>query len=125
MDLAQYQELAAFAQFGTDLDKATMASLSRGERMMELLKQGQYQPMAVEEQIAVIYAGVNRYLEILSIEKVGPFEQEYIRFLKSNYPNILQEIREKKALDDELEELLKKSIKEFLDSFVPVSETGS
>ncbi len=125
LDLAQYQELAAFAQFGTDLDKATMASLSRGERMMELLKQGQYQPMAVEEQIAVIYAGVNRYLENLSIEKVGPFEQEYIRFLKSNYPNILQEIREKKALDDELEELLKKSIKEFLDSFVPVSETGS
>jgi F-type H+-transporting ATPase subunit alpha len=125
LDLAQYQELAAFAQFGTDLDKATMASLSRGERMMELLKQGQYQPMAVEEQIAVIYAGVNRYLENLPIEKVEPFEQEYIRFLKSNYPNILQEIREKKALDDELEELLKKSIKEFLDSFVPVSETGS
>jgi F-type H+-transporting ATPase subunit alpha len=125
LDLAQYQELAAFAQFGTDLDKATMASLSRGERMMELLKQGQYQPMAVEEQIAVIYAGVNRYLENLPIEKVGPFEQEYIRFLKSNYPNILKEIREKKALDDELEELLKKSIKEFLDSFVPVSETGS
>jgi F-type H+-transporting ATPase subunit alpha len=125
LDLAQYQELAAFAQFGTDLDKATKARLSRGERMMELLKQGQYQPMAVEEQIAVLYAGVNRFLDNLPIEKVGPFEQEYIRFLKSNYPNILQEIREKKALDDELEELLKKSIKECLDSFVPVSETGS
>jgi F-type H+-transporting ATPase subunit alpha len=125
LDLAQYQELAAFAQFGTDLDKATKARLSRGERMMELLKQGQYQPMAVEEQIAVLYAGVNRFLDNLPIEKVGPFEQEYIRFLKSNYPNILKEIREKKALDDELEELLKKSIKEFLDSFVPVSETGS
>jgi F-type H+-transporting ATPase subunit alpha len=76
-------------QFGTDLDKATQARLSRGERMMELLKQGQYQPMPVEEQIAVLYAGVNRFLDNLPIEKVGPFEQEYIRFLKSNYPNIL------------------------------------
>ena len=75
LDLAQYQELAAFAQFGTDLDKATKARLSRGERMMELLKQGQYQPMAVEEQIAVLYAGVNRYLENLPIEKVGPLSR--------------------------------------------------
>ena len=96
LDLAQYQQLAAFARFGTALYKAIKARLSRGERMMELLKQGQYQPMAVEEQIAVLYAGVNRFLDNLPIEKVGPFEQEYIRFLKSNYPNILQEIREKK-----------------------------
>ena len=125
LDLAQYQELAAFAQFGTDLDKATQARLSRGERMMELLKQGQYQPMPVEEQIAVLYAAVNRFLDNLPMEKVASFEGEYLRFLHTNYPHLLQGIREKKALDEELEELLKKSIQEFLDSYAPAVEAGS
>jgi F-type H+-transporting ATPase subunit alpha len=125
LDLAQYQELAAFAQFGTDLDKATQARISRGERMMELLKQGQYQPMPVEEQIAVIYAGINRYLDDLPLEKVRPFEREYLRFLKSNYPHLLPGIREKKVLDEELEELLKKSIQEFLEGFAPAGGDGS
>jgi F-type H+-transporting ATPase subunit alpha len=125
LDLAQYQELAAFAQFGTDLDKATQARLSRGERMMELLKQGQYQPMPVEEQIAVLYAAVNRFLDNLPMEKVASFEREYLRFLNTNYSHLLQGIREKKALDEELEELLKKSIQEFLDGYAPAVEAGS
>lgn len=125
LDLAQYQELAAFSQFGTDLDKATQARLARGKRMMELLKQAQYQPMPVEEQIAVIYAGVNRFLDNLPLEKVGLFEREYLSFLKSNYPHLLQGIREKKVLDEDLEDLLKKSINEFLDSFAQVSESDS
>ena len=125
LDLAQYHELAAFAQFGTELDKVTQARLSRGERMMELLKQDQYQPMPVEEQIAIIYAGVNRYLDDLPVEKVRAFEQGYLRFLHSNYPRLLKDIREKKALDEEMEESLKRSIAEFEESFAPAGEDAS
>jgi F-type H+-transporting ATPase subunit alpha len=117
LDLAQYNELAAFAQFGTDLDKATQVSLSRGERMMELLKQVQYRPMPVEEQIALVYAGVNRYLDDLPVDRIRLFEQEYLRFMHSNYSNVLDEIREKKELDEELEDRLKGSIAEFKESF--------
>ncbi len=118
LDLAQYHELAAFAQFGTDLDKSTQDRLARGERLMELLKQVQYEPMPVEEQIALIYAGVNRYLDDLPLEKIKLFEKEYIRFLKSSHPHILDEIRERKALDEALEENIKKSILEFKESFI-------
>lgn len=117
LDLAQYHELAAFAQFGTDLDKATQVSLSRGERMMELLKQVQYRPMPVEEQIALVYAGVNRYLDDLPVDRIRLFEQEYLRFMHSNYSTVLDEIREKKELDEELEDKIKKSIVEFKESF--------
>ncbi len=125
LDLAQYQELAAFSQFGTDLDKAAQARLARGERMMELLKQGQYRPLPVEEQIAVLYAGVNRFLDGLAIEKVGSFEKEYLSFLKSNQPQLLKDIQEKGALDEDAENLLKNSIKEFLDSYAAVSGASS
>jgi F-type H+-transporting ATPase subunit alpha len=125
LDLAQYQELAAFAQFGTDLDKATQARLSRGERIMELLKQGQYQPMPVEEQIVVIYAAVNRYLDALPLERIRAFEREYLHFLRSSYPQLLQGIREKKLLDEELEALLKTSIQEFLAGFAPAGGDDS
>lgn len=124
LDLAQYQELAAFSQFGTDLDKATQARLSRGERMMELLKQGQYQPMPVEEQVAVIYAGINKFLDELPIEKVGSFEREYLSFLRNNYAHLLKGIREKKVLDEDLTELLKKSIAEFLELFADTGKAG-
>jgi len=122
LDLAQYQELAAFAQFGTELDKATQDRISRGERMMELLKQAQYQPMPVEEQIAVIYAGVNKYLDDLPVEKVRLFEQEYLQFLRSNYAFLLNDIREKKTLEGEVEENLKKCLAEFKEKFVHVDE---
>ena len=122
LDLAQYQELAAFAQFGTDLDKATQAKLTQGERMMELLKQGQYRPMPVEEQIAVVYAGVNRYLDDLPVERVRAFEEEYLRYLHGSHPHLLKNIREKKALDEETQEFLNKTIVEFKESFAPASE---
>ncbi|MDH7576650.1 MAG: F0F1 ATP synthase subunit alpha [Bacillota bacterium] len=117
LDLAQYRELAAFAQFGSDLDKATLARLARGERMTELLKQGQYQPMPVEEQIAVIYTGVNGFLDDLPVESVREFEQEFLRYLRSSYPQILAEIKEKKVLSDELTERLNKVIREFKGEF--------
>ena len=93
-----------------------------GERMTRFSKQAQYKPMPVEEQIVVIYAGVNRYLDHLPLDKVESFETEFLRFLKTNYQQILQELREKKNFDENLEELLKKSLKEFLDNFAPVSE---
>ncbi len=94
LDLAQYRELAAFAQFGSDLDKATLAKLARGERMTELLKQGQYVPMPVEEQVVVLYAGVNGFLDKLPVESITEFEKEYLYFMRNEHPEILQEIRE-------------------------------
>lgn len=117
LDLAQYRELAAFAQFGSDLDKATQARLARGERMTELLKQGQYVPMPVEEQVAVIYAGVNGFLDSLPVESIQEWEKEFLHFMRSNHPEILGEIREKKALSNELMERMNKVIKEFTDEY--------
>ncbi|MGI6284258.1 F0F1 ATP synthase subunit alpha [Neomoorella humiferrea] len=122
LDLAQYRELAAFAQFGSDLDKTTQARLARGERMMEILKQDQYQPMPVEEQVAVLYAAVNGFLDDLPLERVRPFEREFLRFLHSVHPEVLQGIREKRQLDGELEEKLKKSIEEFKGSFTAAAK---
>ncbi len=117
LDLAQYRELAAFAQFGSDLDKVTLARLARGERMQELLKQGQYQPMPVEEQVAVIYTGVNGFLDDLPVDAIRDFEREYLKFLRTQHPEILAEIREKKALSDELMERMNKVIVEFKKEF--------
>lgn len=117
LDLAQYRELAAFAQFGSDLDKVTLARLARGERMTELLKQEQYQPMPVEEQIVVIYAGVNGFLDDLPVESIRRFEKEYLQFMRNKYPEILAEIKEKKVLSDELMERLNRVIQEFKGEF--------
>lgn len=120
LDLAQYRELAAFAQFGSDLDKATKAQLDRGQRMMEILKQPQYMPMAVEEQVMVIFTGINGYLDDVPIEDVTKFEQDLLKFMRSNYAEVAKTIRDKKNLDSETEAALKKAIKEFKDTFVKV-----
>src|SRR6186713_183576 len=100
LDLAQYRELAAFAQFGSDLDKATQAQLTRGARLVELLKQPQYQPLTVEKQIAIIFAGTNGHLDNIPISDVRAFETELYAFLESRHPQILATIAEKKILDD-------------------------
>jgi F-type H+-transporting ATPase subunit alpha len=123
LDLAQYRELAAFAQFGSDLDKATKAQLERGERTMEVLKQPQYTPMAVEEQVMIIYALVNGYLDNVELDKVGNFEKEFLKFMRSSYVEICKGIAEKKVLDNETEAALKKAIKEFKDTFVTVTKS--
>ena len=120
LDLAQYRELAAFAQFGSDLDKSTKAQLDRGQRMMEILKQPQYVPMAVEEQVMVIYSGINGYLDDVPIEDVIKFEQDFLKFMRSNYAEVAKTIREKKALDADTEAVIKKAVKEFKDTFVKV-----
>jgi len=118
LDLAQYRELAAFAQFGSDLDKATKALLERGERTIEVLKQPQYSPMPVEEQVMVIYTAANGYLDDINVSQVVKFEQDFLKFMRANYAEITKGIREKKVLDSATEAALKKAIKEFKDTFV-------
>lgn len=118
LDLAQYRELAAFAQFGSDLDKATQARLARGERITEILKQDQYEPMPVEEQIAIIFAAVNGFLDDIAVDQCRRFEAEFLKFLRSSYPDILREIRQKREISEELNQRLQESINEFKKMFV-------
>ena len=117
LDLAQYRELAAFAQFGSDLDKATKAQLDRGQRMTEILKQGQYVPMSVESQVIVLYAAVNGFLDDVVVADITNFEQDFLQFMQISYPEIGKTIKEKKALDKELEAALQKAIIEFKETF--------
>ncbi|TYO96564.1 F0F1 ATP synthase subunit alpha [Desulfallas thermosapovorans] len=118
LDLAQYRELAAFAQFGSDLDKSTQARLTRGQRMVELLKQDQYVPMDVEDQVISIFAGAKGFLDDLPVEKVLPFEAGLLKFIKSNKADVRQELSEKKEITKDIEQKLMAAIKEFKDSFV-------
>lgn len=117
LDLAQYRELAAFAQFGSDLDKATKAMLERGQRLTELLKQPQYAPLPVEEQVMTIYAGVKGYLDTITVADIPRFETEFLKFMRLSYAEIGKTIREQKTLDSETEAALVKAIKEFIDTF--------
>jgi F-type H+/Na+-transporting ATPase subunit alpha len=118
LDLAQYRELAAFAQFGSDLDKATQAQLNRGARLVEILKQAQYQPQAVERQVAILYAGVNGYLDQVAVSDVGAFEAELFSFLGSRHADVFRGIVEKKQLDDQLKAALDAAVKAFAADFV-------
>src|SRR6516225_788694 len=118
LDLAQYRELAAFAQFGSDLDKASMDQLNRGKHLMEILKQGQYQPLPVEKQVLIIFAGTQAFLDDLPVEQCRRFEQELYRFIDNAHPDIWEEIRQKKALDDTLRNKMKAAIQEFKSRFV-------
>ncbi len=116
-ELAQYREMAAFAKFGSDLDAATQRMLARGERLTELLKQPQYSPLAVEEQVCVIYAGTRGYLDRIATADVNRFEQELLDRLHSKHKKLLDAIRDKKALDDKLEGDLKDALDAFAQTF--------
>ncbi|MCL6612905.1 MAG: F0F1 ATP synthase subunit alpha [Peptococcaceae bacterium] len=118
LDLAQYRELAAFAQFGSDLDKATQARLTRGQRMMELLKQNQYVPMAVEDQVMSIYAAVRGYLDDLPVDQVLTFEAEFLKYMKASRPEVGQAIAGTGLLEKDTEEKLQAAIKDFKAMFV-------
>ncbi|MEQ1572962.1 MAG: F0F1 ATP synthase subunit alpha [Vicinamibacterales bacterium] len=118
LDLAQYRELAAFAQFGSDLDKATQAQLNRGRRLVEILKQPQYQPVAVEKQVAIVYAATKGFLDAVAVEDVGRYEQDLYRFLETRYPAVLTGIADKKVIDDENKGALESALKEFGQQFV-------
>src|SRR5580765_3063351 len=118
LSLAQYRALAAFAQMGSELDKASTAQLVRGSRMVEILKQGQYSPVPVEKQVAIIYAGTNGVLDDLPLDQIKAFEQELYRFLENAHPAILTTIKEKKTIDDELKPKLNAALQEFKTRFV-------
>jgi F-type H+-transporting ATPase subunit alpha len=117
LDLAQYRELAAFAQFGSDLDKATQAQLNRGRRLVEILKQPQYQPVAVEKQVAIIYAATKGFIDSVAIEDVRRYEEDLYRFLETRHPGVLSGIAEKKILDDDLKAAVERALNEFGQQF--------
>ncbi|MDR1615206.1 MAG: F0F1 ATP synthase subunit alpha [Campylobacteraceae bacterium] len=117
LDLAQYRELQAFAQFASDLDEASRKQLERGQRMVELLKQPPYSPLAVEKQTVIIYAGSRGYLDDISVNDVTKFEAELYPFIEAKYPEILEQIRTKKVLDKDIEESLKKALNDFKTTF--------
>ena len=117
LDLAQYRELAAFAQFGSDLDKATQAQLTRGERMVEVLKQDQYVPQPLAEQIVTIFAGSNGYLDDLPVSEIARFEEEFKAFIKNDYPDVQHQIAKAKDLPDEVAKKLHHALKSFKEKF--------
>jgi F-type H+-transporting ATPase subunit alpha len=124
LDLAQYRELAAFAQFGSDLDKSSQAQLNRGKRLIEILKQPQYQPLPVEKQIAIIFAGTSGLVDDLPVEQIREFEVSLYRYLDNAQPGVLESIRTKKALDDEIRKNLTDAIKEAKARFVAEKESA-
>jgi F-type H+-transporting ATPase subunit alpha len=113
LELAQYREMAAFAQFGSDLDQATQRQLNRGARLVELLKQGQYQPLSVEKQILIIYAGTNGFVDELPLAALKKYEQELNSFIESKYPDIFADILKKRELDGDLRAKMNKAMEEF------------
>ncbi len=117
LDLAQYRELAAFAQFGSELDRATQAQLNRGGRMVEILKQDQFVPLAVERQILIVFAGVNGHVDDLPVEAVRAFEEGLFRFVEARYPEIYAELNEKKIIGDDLRQKVEQAIREHKEEF--------
>lgn len=117
LDLAQYRELQAFAQFASDLDESSRKQLERGQRMVEVLKQPPYSPLAVEKQVVIIFAGTKGYLDDIPTAAVTKFEAELYPYIEAKYPEIFEQIRTKKALDKEIEEFLHKALKDFKATF--------
>jgi F-type H+-transporting ATPase subunit alpha len=117
LDLAQYRELAAFAQFGSDLDKSTQAQLTRGQRMVELLKQGQFVPMTVDQQVMVLYAGTQGHLDSIPVEAVRRFESEFLAFMAEKYPDVTATIAKENDLSDATAAKLTAGITEFKAQF--------
>lgn len=117
LTMAQYRELAAFAQFGSELDKATQEQLEKGKRLVEILKQPQYRPIPFEKQVMIIFAGVNGYLSSIPVEKVRTFEEKFHKFMAEKYPAVGEEIKEKKKLTDDIIHRLTKALEEFKGTF--------
>ena len=117
LDLASFREVAAFAQFGSDLDASTQALLLRGTRLVELLKQPEYQPMPVEREVAAIFCGTNGHLDDVPEEEVARFESEFLQYLDRNHANLLTEIAETGELSDELLETLHNAVKAFKENW--------
>jgi F-type H+-transporting ATPase subunit alpha len=122
LDLAQYREMAAFSQFASDLDASTRAQLERGERLTELLKQGQYVPLPVEKQVVVIYAGTQGFVDKLPVESLKQFETELFRYIDEKHPELWDEIKQKRELTDDIKKKLDKALKKFAKGFVSSSK---
>ena len=125
LDLAQFRELQAFAQFGSDLDKATQSQLARGQRLTEILKQPQYQPMSVEKQVLVIWAATSGHVDDIAIEDVRQFEAQLLQFVENSHPGLLQSIREKKALTDEITADLQQALQDFRELWKERNESAA
>jgi F-type H+/Na+-transporting ATPase subunit alpha len=125
LDLAQYRELAAFAQFGSDLDKSTQQQLNRGARLVEILKQGQYSPLPVAQQVMIIYAGTNGFLDAVPVADVGKYQAALVTFMETKRPGILQAIAEKKTLDDALKAEINTTLTEFGKTFAGAATTAA
>jgi F-type H+/Na+-transporting ATPase subunit alpha len=126
LDMAQYRDLAAFAQFGTEqLDKATQAQLARGQRLVEVLKQDQFQPLPVERQVLIIFAGANRYLDDLEVSEVRRFERELFPYVETNFPGLFKGLREKKAIDDALKAEALKALDQFKETFKAAAKAAA
>ncbi|MFA7228840.1 MAG: F0F1 ATP synthase subunit alpha, partial [Melioribacteraceae bacterium] len=117
LDLAQYRELEAFAKFGSDLDKATLRTLGKGARLVELLKQGQYVPIPVEKQVLSVFIGTNNYFESIEVKDVKRFEKEFLEYVEMKYPQILENIRVAKEMKEDTTQLVKKAVEEFIEKF--------
>jgi F-type H+-transporting ATPase subunit alpha len=119
LDMAQFRELEAFAQFGSDLDKATQRQLNRGRRLVEILKQPQYKPIPAEKEVMVLFAGAYGYLDEWPVEAMGKYEQQMLAFMENKNPDLLKDIKEQQTISDSLEEKLKKALDDFKNSFDP------
>jgi F-type H+-transporting ATPase subunit alpha len=119
LDMAQFRELEAFAQFGSDLDKATQRQLERGYRLVQVLKQVQYQPMSAENQVMILFAGSAGYLDEWPVETAPEYERQMLEFMQGKHPDLLSEIKEKGEIGDELEEKLKNALDAFKGAFQP------
>jgi F-type H+-transporting ATPase subunit alpha len=117
LELAQYREMAAFAQFGSDLDKTTQLQLARGARLVEMLKQAQYQPQTVEQQVVTIFAATNGFVDGCEVGSLARFETELFSFMKDKHGELLTEIREKKQINDEIKAKLSAALEEFKGTF--------
>ncbi|MEA2039170.1 MAG: F0F1 ATP synthase subunit alpha [Thermodesulfobacteriota bacterium] len=122
LDMAQFRELEAFAQFGSDLDKATQNQLTRGQRLVEVLKQHQYEPMSAEKQVAILFAAANGYLDECPLEAVSDYEKQMLEFLENRYPDLLKDIKETNDISSETERMTTKALDEFGGVFQPASD---
>ena len=120
LDLAQYRELAAFAQFGSELDKSTQQQLNRGIRLVEILKQPQYQPLSLEKQVSILYAGTRGFLDKYAVDVLASYEQQLYSFLESKYSDLMADIKEQKEFTPELDARMKGVLEEFDGVFQPV-----
>jgi F-type H+/Na+-transporting ATPase subunit alpha len=124
LDMAQYRDLAAFAQFGSELDKATQSQLGRGQRLTEILKQNQYAPLPVEKQVLIIFAGTNGYMDDVAVGDCKRFEQELYQYMDSAQSGVLARLADKKAIDDALKADIIAAIKSFKERFVATAKAN-